>query len=687
MAKAQGHAVSSWEQFLKSWEADREKQDEDDQVETGFEAVTPELATQELGSYIIDLKLTGKLTAKDACTLSWWIHKCGVEGVVAELGMQPGRSSGNYAKHFDRVIGASGPATADDLYIMKAPGYQRSTDSRVLREHHTLPPLEAADEEIRGTPDMAARLEERRLAGALPPAYEERRLAVAAEGTPVYPYSLYIDAVHFMRTDAVIGIWLCSLITGVRHLLAALRKSEMCACGCRGWCTMYTCMSMLHWSFLHMARGRAPSARHDGKPFGDEEGVRSAIADAALGWRAIILHIKCDMMEYVTSFGFPSWSTSKAPCPLCYCNHDNWGDIAGISPLTAPWPLKAFADYAGACDQCEHPILVKCPSLFRFVRANLRYDKKAGGSRGRALMADVPALGLRKGDRLEPWSGMHDVGEIDIMDPQSACRLLFWRRSAETHVRHRNPIFSEETGILPECVLVVDWLHTLSLGVYKYYIAHLWHTLFDHDVFKVGECTSEEFLLQSVARLRNDLFRWYDSELAAGRAHSRVQNLTPEMVGRSAAHKLGTWGAETNGLLFFSQHLLRQALPLPKALKSSLVKGCDSLVELHTIIKQHTGATCPPAVACRFADNVKRHLHSMRELGIAVRAKHHALAHMAHKILTLGMPAMWACWTDESENKLLAQLALRAHRMVWSRSLITTHRLAFGARRDLRLKR
>ena len=52
MAKTQGHAVSSWEQFLKSWEADREKQDEDDEVETGFEAVTPELATQELGSYI-----------------------------------------------------------------------------------------------------------------------------------------------------------------------------------------------------------------------------------------------------------------------------------------------------------------------------------------------------------------------------------------------------------------------------------------------------------------------------------------------------------------------------------------------------------------------------------------------------------------------------------------------------------
>jgi hypothetical protein len=263
------------------------------------------------------------------------------------------------------------------------------------------------------------------------------------------------------------------------------------------------------------------------------------------------------------------------------------------------------------------------------------------------------------------------------------CRLLFWRRSCETHVRHRNPVFSTETGIVPERVLVIDWLHALSLGVYKYFISHLWHMLFKYNVYGIGQCTDHEHILMSVGRLRNELFHWYNTERDEGRAHSRVQNLTPEMVGTATSHKLGTWGAETNGLLLFSQHLLsvhRDKLTAP-GLLNNLIKGCDSLVGIHMIIKNHTGGTCPVAVAQQFTDHTMVHLHAMGQLQIEVRAKHHALSHMGHKLLHYGTPALWACWTDEGENKMLAQLALRAHRLVWSRRLITDHRMAYGSRK------
>ena len=119
------------------------------------------------------------------------------------------------------------------------------------------------------------------------------------------------------------------------------------------------------------------------------------------------------------------------------------------------------------------------PDLIRTLRGSLEYDKRRAGSRGRGLLADVPALGLRKGDRLQQGGDIEEVGQIDAMDPQSACRLLFWRRSAETCVRQRIPIFSRETGIIPVSVMVTDWLHSLSLGVYKYFIAHMWHNLFE----------------------------------------------------------------------------------------------------------------------------------------------------------------------------------------------------------------
>ena len=349
---------------------------------------------------------------------------------------------------------------------------------------------------------------------------------------------------------------------------------------------------------------------------------------------------------------------------------------------------QKFRRLQRACDSCEIGVAIRSADMFRRVPAALRYDRKTAGSRGRALQLDIPELGLRKGDRLQPGGDVWDVGQIDIYNPQSACRLLFWRRSAETHVRQRNPLFSEEAGIVPERVLVVDLLHTLSFGVYKYFISVLWHTLIQHDAFKVGPCTAGELSLLSTGRLRNERFAWYDQELTAGRVHSRVQNLTPEMLGTSTAHKLGTWGAETNGLLLFSRSLLQvHHKVLHPSLAGNLAKGLEALIGIHTIIKEHTGGHCPVDVAQSFADHVKVHLHAMRALEIPVRGKHHALSHTAQKLLRFGTPALWGCWRDESDNKMLAALALRAHRMVWSRRLISEHRMAFGTRRAQRPRR
>jgi hypothetical protein len=316
----------------------------------------------------------------------------------------------------------------------------------------------------------------------------------------------------------------------------------MCACGCRGWCTMYCVMTFLNWSFVQMARGLAPDKRHDGSRWKESESARAVVSGDSLGWRGVVLFIKCDMMEHVTSFGFPSWSTNQHPCPLCHCTTTDWGSTKDLSPVSLPWRPKDFAEYERACAACEIVVDINSAKLFRKVRGSLKYDKRidALAARGRALMSDIEELGLKKGDRLQPGHDIWDVGQIDTMDPKSACRLLFWRRSAETHVRHRNPVFSEETGIVPERVLVIDWLHALSLGVYKYFISHLWHTLFAYDVYGIGKVTDHEHITMSVARLRGDLFIWYAAELAQGRAHSRVQNLTPEMVGTATSHKLGT---------------------------------------------------------------------------------------------------------------------------------------------------
>ena len=675
-----------WEQALQGWQAalhdpDAHGGSDSSGDEFDFDSVTEDMAQQELGNMIVDLKHKGTLTAKDACILCWWAAKAGLKGLVADLAMRPDRPTGNFSKCFDRVMRKQAGGEDDDLYVMKVPSYRRATATRSHLETHVWPPHEAANDEIAkvGSPTMRALLEERRNTDALPPAYYEHEIVQRAPaGTPVYPYALYIDAVDFQRTDAIIGVWLCSLVTDCRHLCLAFRKSEQCCCGCRHWCTMHCIMSFLHWSCLHMARGRMPSERHDGTPLSAADGERR-LADAGkdVGWRGVVLYLKSDMMEYVTTLGYPSWK-SASPCPLCFCTPANMGDLAGISPVDVPWRTKTYEDYDAACRACEVWVEVTNADLFMTLRGSLEYDKRRTGNRGRCLQQDLRELGLKKGDRLQPGGSLHDVGDIDVWDPESACRLLFWRRSEETFVRNRNPLFSKETGIVPEAVLVVDWLHCLSLGVYKYFIAALWHALFQQDVFRVGSQNPEVLVAESVARLREHLTRWYESEAAAGRNHSRLSHLTVDMV---SGQKIGTWGAETNGLLLFSAYLLeRFEGELPAGVRRHFRRGSDSLVAIHTLIKENEGGKCQVAVAQAFADHVKEHLQAMRELEIEVRAKHHCLAHMVRKLLKYGTPALWACWRDESDNHQLAQLAARAHRLVWSRRVISEHRVAYGSR-------
>ena len=48
------------------------------------------------------------------------------------------------------------------------------------------------------------------------------------------------------------------------------------------------------------------------------------------------------------------------------------------------------------------------------VVAALRFDKrKKDGAHGRALIRDIPVLGLRKNDRLEPSPALRDVCLLD----------------------------------------------------------------------------------------------------------------------------------------------------------------------------------------------------------------------------------------------------------------------------------
>eukprot|EP00969_Alexandrium_andersonii_P011182 485865-Alexandrium_andersonii.AAC.1 len=69
--------------------------------------------------------------------------------------------------------------------------------------------------------------------------------AARAEGATAVPCALYLDGVRFTRSigtgrqDSFVGFYTYNLLTGKRHVAGLLRRSELCRCGCRGWCSLY----------------------------------------------------------------------------------------------------------------------------------------------------------------------------------------------------------------------------------------------------------------------------------------------------------------------------------------------------------------------------------------------------------------------------------------------------------------
>ena len=100
-----------------SWEAppqldwDKEEHDNpfcDEDAAFSYDTVSQEDAGEQLADLLIQLKQLGKLSAKQACVLSFWAAKAGACGFVSQLAYRPDDpATGHYSRHWDRVTGTS----------------------------------------------------------------------------------------------------------------------------------------------------------------------------------------------------------------------------------------------------------------------------------------------------------------------------------------------------------------------------------------------------------------------------------------------------------------------------------------------------------------------------------------------------------------------------------------------------
>ena len=597
--------------------------DPDDSEGLDYDTIPGDIAGEELFNMIVDLKLRNVLSARQACVLAFWAYKAGAQGDVEKLALHPACQSGKYSRKFDVVAGTQ----VDDACLYQVPTAVRHRHDPVRKwcDVPMLLPLEELVAEIREDPEVSAELKRSLDAGELPPLFTQNPLVQGAPAAElVFPLSLYFDGIAHHRLDSALAISCYVTTGGKRHVIAILRRSEICTCGCKGWCSLHSIWSAIAWQLASLAEGKHPMVRHDGSPFRASEAFRQELAGKALGFRAVVLFLKSDIVEYSHSLGLPAHNDTIAPCPVCFSTLEDFSfDCSALSPTGTGYVQRTATTYDTACRACEITVAPDRPTV-ELMRQALHYEKTKQGPAGRALLSDdFHHLGLRRRDRLEPTRGLPDVGDFEFR--RLPLLATFWRRSCETSARHRNPIFGPATGVSVQNI-GLDWLHILSLGVIQLFLMNLVWDLVHSNVMNITGSMQNVFEI-TIARMKGELNEFYTAEARAGRTHTKCQQLLPTMFGSNTARKFALHGAETNGFLAYCVSALPRWLRLgPRHRHYS--QGCRSLVGILDAIRRYP-RMMPPEASMQFVHDVADHLRACSELDIVAVSKHHFLMEMA----------------------------------------------------------
>ena len=643
--------------------------------------LTAEEVSQQLADFLTELKLCGKLSAKDVCTIGYYAKLAGIGGATAAFAYNLNAASeGHYNRHFKAVLKLDEEVAG--AYKLRVPGHDKHSTDRIQHVVPVLPAHESLSEELAETPGLSMRLRRACVDKEWSAAYFQNPVVTSAPpNTDVWPLALYLDAVPITKRDAVIGWWVYNLATEKRHLIVTLRKSQLCQCGCQGWCSLHNTWSFLAWTFGALAEGKWPNRRHDNSDFLPDEAWR-AVRSGNDMMRGVLIHLKGDWAEIVHSWGFVMWSHISNPCFCCWSRKETLYQVGETSPISGPFPPKTPQHYEQACADCERVVLVPDAMTHARLIGALWYDMKKGGSHGRSLRRDFPPLALLAGDRLEPSHLLMDVAELETLTPPF--QLLFWRTANETLCKHRCALFNVHGVSLYN--LSLDVLHTMNLGVYKSYcITGIWACL-ENDAWETGAQTTDVRISLGVARLRENLNAWYEIKHRE-RPHDslhRLNDLTAKMLGTTTKPSLATKAAETATLVEFVRDMCREHQAKLGDQGEALKSLGDVLVELRELIKNSPRNLSESATQL-LVDLAKRAFVLREHARVPATPKWHLMLHIASRARHDGNPSWYATFHDESLNGMLAAMAKRCHRRTWHNSLLAAFRwVSAGATRRVR---
>ena len=334
-----------------------------------------------------------------------------------------------------------------------------------------------------------------------------------------------------------------------------------------------------------------------------------------------------------------------------------------------------MAEWEQACAANEIEITIATPYELAELLAILEYDQTRAGAMGRALTQDLPRRGLKRFDRLEPCLLHLDIASIDDRRSDFPITLRFWR-NRNSMVKHRNPLFSEQTLLSPD-TLCVDEMHTMHLGVFAHFVAHaLWRVVVA-DVWQLRQDRSAEAgNVANFGVIKERLWKWYKAskvlERDGGTPVYELTHFDMLSIGGSAAPALsGPKAAETGSLLRFTTGLLRE-------LDCSLLQNGPALLECGECLTKYLDVTRAAGPRLRSHEVQKLFDASLRFLALREAAgipwipKMHLMVHLIFQTPRFGNPLHCATWADESNNLQFARVCAAANPIVFERRVLAT---------------
>eukprot|EP00971_Amphidinium_carterae_P196457 3898558-Amphidinium_carterae.1 len=237
------------------------------------------------------------------------------------------------------------------------------------------------------------------------------------------------------KRNGLLCFTICNLFSGNKWVWGAVRKSTLCKCSCKGWCTIWHFMQLVRWSMEALAEGNWPNADHLGQPFPDESFRQQEGRNPFP--LACLVQIKGDWAEWSHPLGLPSWQSSSNPCPMCLASRDGMlADLPLANCNHNPFPAKSPMYMLGECSNQSLEMEVG-EDEWQCIEATLMYDTRRQGAKGRCLTTDMEEYGLQAGDRLEPSIKMPDVG-FTAPPSEFPITLTWWKGRRDECSRHLN---------------------------------------------------------------------------------------------------------------------------------------------------------------------------------------------------------------------------------------------------------